>query len=77
MMRSILAVHPNSPVTRQQGESTILLDRRTFSTLSPKISLILVVRALNSAFSSSAASSPPPFVQGPNLPWLHRPISYH
>lgn len=38
MMRSMLEDHPNWPVTRTQGESAILLEMLTFSTLSPRMS---------------------------------------
>ena len=35
-MHSMLAVQPNSPVTKQHGELTIRLDTKTFSTISPE-----------------------------------------
>jgi len=42
----MLAVHPNSPVTIQQGESLSLLEVITFSTLaSPRVSLITLQRS--------------------------------
>mmetsp|Transcript_36274 Transcript_36274/g.82670 ORF Transcript_36274/g.82670 Transcript_36274/m.82670 type:complete len:234 (-) Transcript_36274:1448-2149(-) len=64
MMRSMLADQPNSPVTSTQGESTMRSETTTFSTLSPRVSLISLqrpsVRALTSSlrfFSSSESSS--------------------
>jgi hypothetical protein len=42
MILSILADHPYSPVTRTQGDSSNLYPNYTFSTLSPKTSLIKV-----------------------------------
>uniref|UniRef100_A0A7C8Z274 Uncharacterized protein n=1 Tax=Opuntia streptacantha TaxID=393608 RepID=A0A7C8Z274_OPUST len=53
MILSMLAVHPYSPVTKQHGESTILSETTTFSTLSPKISLITLQRFSNDFFFSS------------------------
>jgi hypothetical protein len=53
MILSILAVHPYSPVTKTHGESSILYPRVTFSTLSPRTSLISLHRGSNLAFSSS------------------------
>jgi len=50
----MLADHPNSPVTSTHGESTTRLETTTFSTLSPKVSLICLVRVSLAFFSSSA-----------------------
>ncbi len=43
MMRSMLADQPKVLVTRTQGEPTMRLETTTFSTLSPRISLVLAV----------------------------------
>merc|ERR1719218_249442 len=40
MMRSIFAVHPYSPVTRQHGDSTMRLETMTFSTLLSRTSFM-------------------------------------
>eukprot|EP01139_Manchomonas_bermudensis_P009442 Amastigsp_a339221_3201.p4 type:complete len:109 gc:universal Amastigsp_a339221_3201:289-615(+) len=63
MRRSMLAVQPCLPVTRQQGESTMRCEQMTFSTRSPRVSLMSLqsgsVRALASSqrfFSSSVSS---------------------
>jgi len=53
MILSIFADHPCSPVTRTQGESSILLETTTFSTLSPRTSLTNLQRGSNSALHSS------------------------
>merc|ERR1719251_813563 len=53
MIRSILALHPYSPVTKEHGDSTIRSDTITFSTLSPKISFIFLHNPSNAALSSS------------------------
>jgi len=53
MILSILADHPCSLVTKIHGESSILLESTTFSTLSPKISLIDLHNPSYSAFYSS------------------------
>mmetsp|Transcript_48564 Transcript_48564/g.92889 ORF Transcript_48564/g.92889 Transcript_48564/m.92889 type:complete len:220 (+) Transcript_48564:44-703(+) len=71
MIRSMFADHPYSPVTSTQGESTILSDTNTFSTLSPKMSFMTRHSDSNCAlissfsfFSSSVSSScNPSFVQ--------------
>ena len=54
MILSILAVHPYSPVTKTHGDSSILWETTTFSTLSPKTSLINLHNGSNLAFYSSA-----------------------
>ncbi|GAV59646.1 hypothetical protein CFOL_v3_03177 [Cephalotus follicularis] len=54
MILSMLAVHPYSPVTKQQGESTTRSETTTFSILSPNTSLITLQRPSNWAFNSSA-----------------------
>ena len=59
MMRSMLAVQPYSPVTRQHGDSTMRLETMTFSTLSSRTSFMSLQRPSDLAFSSSKASSPP------------------
>ncbi|KVE05414.1 hypothetical protein Ccrd_024082 [Cynara cardunculus var. scolymus] len=53
MIRSMFAVHPYSPVTRQHGESTTRSDTTTFSTLSPNTSLITLHRPSNFSFKDS------------------------
>ena len=53
MMRSMLALQPYSPVTRQQGESTIRSDTTTFSTLSPRMSFMRRHSPSNCALTSS------------------------
>merc|ERR1711912_157308 len=55
MMRSMFAVQPYSPVTRQQGDSVTRSDMTTFSTLSPRISFMSLERGSKSAHSSSHA----------------------
>merc|ERR1719213_1139575 len=52
MMRSMLADHPYSPVTRQQGESARRLDTTTFSTLESRMSLICLHRPSHAALAS-------------------------
>ena len=56
IIRSIFAVHPKSVVTKQLGESTILLLTFTFSILSPRISFILEHNTSNSSESSDSNS---------------------
>merc|ERR1712173_274751 len=51
---SMLALQPNSPVTREQGDPTIRSEITTFSTLLPRMSLTFLHSAENEAFSSSA-----------------------
>mmetsp|Transcript_24363 Transcript_24363/g.67406 ORF Transcript_24363/g.67406 Transcript_24363/m.67406 type:complete len:212 (-) Transcript_24363:1602-2237(-) len=67
IIRSMLADHPYSPVTKTQGESARRLETTTFSTLSPNTSFMslhsgsVLVLASSKAFfssSSSARSSP-------------------
>lgn len=53
MMRSMLALHPYSPVTSTHGESTMRSDTKTFSTLSPRMSLMMRQRGSNEEASSS------------------------
>jgi len=53
MILSMFADHPYSPVTRTQGESSILVPTITFSTLSPNTSLINLHKGSNAAFYSS------------------------
>lgn len=53
MMRSMLADQPYSPVTSTQGESTMRSLTTTFSTLSPRMSLISRHSPSSAAFSSS------------------------
>mmetsp|Transcript_33272 Transcript_33272/g.93314 ORF Transcript_33272/g.93314 Transcript_33272/m.93314 type:complete len:233 (-) Transcript_33272:1428-2126(-) len=53
MMRSMLALQPYSPVTRQHGESTMRSLTTTFSTLSPRMSFIRRQRLSNCALISS------------------------
>mmetsp|Transcript_17354 Transcript_17354/g.40284 ORF Transcript_17354/g.40284 Transcript_17354/m.40284 type:complete len:206 (+) Transcript_17354:222-839(+) len=70
MIRSMLADHPNSPVTSTQGESARRLETTTFSTFSSKTSFMSLQRpsvfvfASSKAFfsSSSSAMSSPSFV---------------
>merc|ERR1719399_990612 len=64
MMRSIFAVHPYSPVTRQHGDSTMRLETMTFSTLLSRTSCmslqspsVLAFSSSNCFFSSSVSSS--------------------
>merc|ERR1719263_2649463 len=52
MMRSMLAVHPNSPVTRQQGESARRFETTTFSTLSSRTSFMSLHSPSTLALSS-------------------------
>jgi len=71
MILSILADQPYSPVTKTHGDSLILYPTTTFSTLSPKTSLINLQRGSYEAFyssnfflaSSSFSSSIPSLVQ--------------
>merc|ERR1711871_1937242 len=71
MMRSMPAVQPYSPVTRQHGESTTRCEQTTFSHLSPSTSFMTLHRSSKAAlvssqaaFSSSVSSiSRPSFVQ--------------
>merc|ERR1719499_1358151 len=44
MIRSMFALHPYSPVTREHGESTIRSEITTFSTLDPRMSLTFLQR---------------------------------
>merc|ERR1712070_1135753 len=53
MMRSMLADHPYSPVTRQHGESANLFDTTTFSTFVSRMSLICLHKPSVAAFASS------------------------
>merc|ERR1719218_556609 len=53
MMRSIFAVHPYSPVTRQHGDSTMRLETMTFSTLLSRTSFMSLQSPSVLAFSSS------------------------
>jgi len=53
MILSMFADHPYSPVTRTHGESSILVPTITFSTLSPKTSLINLHNGSYEAFYSS------------------------
>jgi len=53
MILSILADHPYSPVTKTHGESSTLYPTTTFSTLSPKTSLISLHNGSKAAFYSS------------------------
>jgi len=53
MILSMFAVHPYSPVTNTHGDSSILFDTTTFSTLSPNTSFINLQSGSNLAFSSS------------------------
>jgi len=53
MILSIFALHPYSPVTKTQGDSSSLDPTRTFSTLSPKTSLMSLHKGSNEAFFSS------------------------
>lgn len=53
MILSILADQPYSPVTKTQGEWSTLWPTTTFSTLSPKTSLINLHKGSNEAFYSS------------------------
>ena len=55
MMRSMLAVHPYSPVTKQHGESFKREDTWTFSTLSERTSFMRVQRPWQAALASSKA----------------------
>merc|ERR1712166_20803 len=70
IIRSMLAVHPYSPVTSTHGESTIRLDTTTFSTLSSKTSFInlhnpsvLAFSSSNNFFSSSVSSMAKPSLE--------------
>ena len=56
MMRSMLADQPYSPVTSTQGESTTRSETTTFSTLSPRMSLIRVHSPSSAAFFSASAA---------------------
>lgn len=49
----MLADQPYSPVTRTHGDASILYPTKTFSTLSPKTSLINLQRGSKEAFYSS------------------------
>merc|ERR1719506_184132 len=69
MMRSMFADQPCSEVTRTTGESAMRVPIRTFSTLSPRTSLMSLQSGSNSAlassvffFSSSVSKSRPSFV---------------
>jgi len=53
MILSMFADHPYSPVTRIQGDSSILCPTTTFSTLSPSTSLINLHNGSYEAFYSS------------------------
>lgn len=53
MILSMLADHPCSPVTSTQGESSNLYPRYTFSTLSPKTSLMNLQMGSQAVFNSS------------------------
>jgi hypothetical protein len=64
-MRSMLADQPYSPVTSTHGESTMRSETTTFSTRSPRTSLISEQRGSSAArcssfldFSSSVSTSP-------------------
>jgi hypothetical protein len=71
MILSILADQPYSPVTKTQGEASILCPTTTFSTFSPKTSLINLHNGSKEAFcssnyflaSSSSSKSIPSLVQ--------------
>jgi hypothetical protein len=75
MILSMFADHPYSPVTKTQGESSILVPTTTFSTLSPNTSLINLHNGSNAAFYSSnlffsssvSSKSSPSLVQFFNL----------
>jgi hypothetical protein len=54
MILSILADHPCSPVVKTHGESWSLVVTTTFSTLSPKTSLMNLQRSSKAAFYSSS-----------------------
>merc|ERR550537_73748 len=58
MMRSIFAVHPYSPVTRQHGDSTMRLETMTFSTLLSRTSFMSLQSPSVLAFSSSMCFLP-------------------
>mmetsp|Transcript_10040 Transcript_10040/g.27487 ORF Transcript_10040/g.27487 Transcript_10040/m.27487 type:complete len:206 (+) Transcript_10040:131-748(+) len=67
MIRSMLADHPYSPVTRTHGESARRLDTTTFSTLSSRTSFmslhrdsVLALAASNACFSSSSSARSSP-----------------
>ena len=58
---------PNCPVTSTQGESVMMCETVTFSTLSPRMSFMTLVRSSNAlaslsraCFSSSVSSSSRP-----------------
>ena len=53
MILSILADQPYSPVTKTHGESSILYETKTFSTFSPRTSLINLHNGSKAAFYSS------------------------
>mmetsp|Transcript_879 Transcript_879/g.1288 ORF Transcript_879/g.1288 Transcript_879/m.1288 type:complete len:206 (-) Transcript_879:252-869(-) len=53
IIRSMLALHPYSPVTKEHGDSTMRSEVITFSTFSPRISFIFLHNPSNAAFSSS------------------------
>merc|ERR1711871_1706693 len=55
MMRSMPAVQPYSPVTRQHGESTTRCEQTTFSHLSPSTSFMTLHRSSKAALVSSQA----------------------
>lgn len=67
----MFADQPYSPVTKTQGDASILYPTTTFSTLSPKTSLINLHKGSNEAFyssnffffSSSSSKSIPSFEQ--------------
>jgi len=71
MILSIFADQPYSPVTKTHGDSEILVPTKTFSTLSPKTSLINLHNGSYDAFcssnfffsSSESSKSRPSFVQ--------------
>jgi len=75
MILSMFADHPYSPVTKTQGESSILVPTITFSTFSPKTSLINLHNGSYAAFYSSifffsssvSSNSNPSLVQFFNL----------
>jgi len=53
MILSIFALHPYSPVTKTHGDSSNLCPTTTFSTFSPKTSLINLHNGSKEAFYSS------------------------
>lgn len=58
MIRSMLDDQPNWPVTKTHGESEIRFEMTTFSTLSPKFSLIAAQRPSYSLTSLSVSKTP-------------------